>query len=46
MKYILKSKECLENEDKPYILRFNENVRPALAALCLEFGTLLSGLAF
>lgn len=27
MKYILKSKDLLANEDKPYYLRFNENVR-------------------
>lgn len=27
MKYILKSKDLLSNEDKPYYLRFNENVR-------------------
>lgn len=33
MKYILKSKESQENEDKPYILRFNELVKPALSAL-------------
>jgi hypothetical protein len=27
MKYILKSKDLLSTEDKPYYLRFNENVR-------------------
>mgnify|MGYP002515886503 CR=1 FL=1 len=33
MKYILKAKESQVNEDKPYILRFNELVKPALCAL-------------
>lgn len=29
MKYILKAKECQATEEKPYLLRFNELVKPA-----------------